>query len=371
MDHSHAAACAGHDPAGQDFRPAPAEIRNTVFPVAPAVPAPPDATVPAATRPTAPPATALPMATDSPADAKFADFRAWTNEAVKPGGNRATSWRAGFHLPRSGARRSPTHCRRSGAGAGGSGPSGWYASNFPPRLQPLEVRVNTRGDFTVLATLPPEGSAARFPAIIRTTRYRRRDRFRRVRLWHAFPPTTASSLPVNGIALDGKLAVAESAARLVAAGRKFRRPLRWWRFVPSPAQPFRRRGRTRFRRTPTRSKSAAHFIFLWRGTPRTKFSRACRTANLSFLAIARRRRRARLPTARTTRAPEDPFDPLQFYRCPGRARQRGGRAESLGCHGRIHERELVWDLARGSRELTRHAGPDHDAEDQGAICGRE
>ena len=56
------------------------------LPIAPAVPALPEVTVPAATHPTAAPAPVLPMVSAPKPDAKFAEFRAWTNEAVKPGG---------------------------------------------------------------------------------------------------------------------------------------------------------------------------------------------------------------------------------------------------------------------------------------------
>ncbi len=191
------------------------------LPVAPAVPALPEVTVPAATQPAAAPATVLPMASTPKPDAKFAEFRAWTNEAVKPGGKPGDFVARGVTLAR--------ERRAALAQLIVEDPERALAEAVPPLVRQqlpaeivsqLEVPVNTRGDFTVLATLPPDGGAARLPAIIRQLVTPDGTTYDAFVYGTRSRQVTATSLPVNGIALDGKLAVAESAARVVSPGEK-------------------------------------------------------------------------------------------------------------------------------------------------------
>ena len=194
-----------------------------------AVPASTPAEASAADAPVAPPPAAptAPAAAPAPAPApavetRFADFRAWTAESIAPGAKSGDFLARGVTLAK--ARRAAL------AQLIVEDPERALAEAVPPLvrqqlpaeiLSQLEDRVSTRADYSVLATLPPEGSSTQFvPAIIRQvvtpdgTRYDAYVYGTRVR------QPTATSLPLHGIALDGKLAVAESAVRVVAVGEK-------------------------------------------------------------------------------------------------------------------------------------------------------
>ena len=85
----------------------------------------------------------------------------------------------------------------------------------------LEDRVSARVSFDVLATLPPEGSAAaQMPAIRRQVTTSDGVAYQAYVYGTRSGQPTTTNLPINGIALDGKLAVAESPVRVMNAGEK-------------------------------------------------------------------------------------------------------------------------------------------------------
>ena len=297
------------------------------------------------------------MASASPADAKFAEFRAWTNEAVKPGGKPGDFVARGVTLAK--------ERRAALAQLIVDDPERALAEAVPPVVRQqlpaeivgqLEDRVSTRGDFTVLATLPPEGSAARLPAIIRKLVTPDGTTYDAFVYGTRSRQVTATSLPVNGIALDGKLAVAESAARVVAAGEKIPAsapvvevcpvsgatiPAARAETVPADADALEIGGTFHF------FCGAGHLAEVQEGLKNGQFvipgdSAPTPPGPIGESTYNQGTKKILIIRCNFTDALAEPD-------------QRGGRAESAGGDGRVHERELVRDVARGPRQFARHA----------------
>ncbi len=151
---------------------------------------------------------------------RFAEFRAWTEEALTSGAKAGDFQARGVALAQ--ARRVEL------AKLIVEDPERALAEAIPPRVRQelpsavvsqLEDRVSTRADYRVLATLPVEGAAA-VPAVRRLVIAADGTSYDAYVYGTRLRQLTATRLPINGIAVDGKLAVAESAVRVLAVGEK-------------------------------------------------------------------------------------------------------------------------------------------------------
>src|SRR6516164_777654 len=162
--------------------PAPKTIRPAKAPSsavpksgesAPAAPA--DAAVgappPASARPPAPPAPSAPVAatpTAASRDQTLADFRSWTAEAIKAGSKSGDFLARGEALARQRREVMEQLIIEDPERAIAMAVSPLMRQQLPPAIvNQLEERISTRGDFSVLATLPPAGGAAVLPAVLR------------------------------------------------------------------------------------------------------------------------------------------------------------------------------------------------------------
>ena len=157
-------------------------------------------------------------------DSTFKDFRAWTDEAIAAG----ASPRSGDFLARGVAL---AKARRAALAqlivedperAIAEAVSPVVRQQLPSEiLAQLEDRVSMRANYDVLATLPPEGGGSmRMPAIRRSVLSSDGTFYQAYVYGTRLSQPTATNLPLNGIALDGKLAVAESPVRVMAPGEK-------------------------------------------------------------------------------------------------------------------------------------------------------
>ncbi len=209
-----------------EVRPAaPKPIAQVIIPSEP-VGAPSSAAFPTIPSRVAVPAIAVaPTVTAAPAiDAPFKDFRAWTDQALAAGSVQpAGDFQArGVELAKARRVALAQLIVNDPERAIAEAVSPLTRQQLPAEIvAQLEERVSTRANFDVLATLPPEGSAwAQMPPIRRQVLTSDGLSYQAYVYGTRTNQATATNLPISGIALDGKLAVAESPVRVMAAGEK-------------------------------------------------------------------------------------------------------------------------------------------------------
>ena len=209
-----------------EVRPAaPKPIAQVIIPSEP-VGAPSSAAFPTIPSRVAAPAIAVaPTVTAAPAiDAPFKDFRAWTDQALAAGSVQpAGDFQArGVELAKARRVALAQLIVNDPERAIAEAVSPLTRQQLPAEIvAQLEERVSTRANFDVLATLPPEGSAwAQMPPIRRQVLTSDGLSYQAYVYGTRTNQATATNLPISGIALDGKLAVAESPVRVMAAGEK-------------------------------------------------------------------------------------------------------------------------------------------------------
>ncbi len=157
-------------------------------------------------------------------DAVCGDFRVWLEEALPGGVGRVSAAAVARGLELAKARRVAL------AQLIVDDPERAIAEAVPPlvrqQLPPeivaqLEERVSTRARFDVIATLPPEnGDPSTLPAIRHDVLTAEGTSFEAHVYGALTQQPSATDLPLSGIALDGRLAVAENPVRVLVAGEK-------------------------------------------------------------------------------------------------------------------------------------------------------